>query len=71
VSEVRELAGGFSIAKLEEIRPARLLEFHEVQSQIRETLLNQARAAALDAYVQQLRKKAQIEYLPAAAALGF
>jgi parvulin-like peptidyl-prolyl isomerase len=66
VSQVRELAGGLSIAKLESVSPARPRTFDEVQATIKKTLLAQKRARGLEAYLKGLRRAATIEYeLPA------
>lgn len=70
VSEVRRLAGGFSIAKLEEVAPAHLMPFEQAQESIKTALLDRKRAAAQAEYVNGLREEAHIEYLPAAGQIG-
>ena len=70
LSGVRRLAGGFSVARLEEVKPARVLPFEEAQPRITEDILQRERAAARAEYVGKLKEEAGIEYLPPAAALG-
>jgi parvulin-like peptidyl-prolyl isomerase len=64
-SEVRRLQAGYSVARLEEIRPPGPQPFEEVQPAIKDALLQSKRAVARAAYVDGLRAKARIEYLPA------
>lgn len=70
VSEVREVSGGFAIVRLEEISPAHVQPFRQVQSAIRERLLEEAKMAAYDNYVKRLREQAVIIEYPAASELG-
>ncbi len=62
-SDVREIAGGFSIARLEEVRPAGVRPFDEVQADISAKLLAEKRARARRNLVDDLRRKGQIEYV--------
>ena len=68
-SEVRRLAGGFSIARLEEVRPAGPQPFDEAYSAIKAALLVQKRLAARAEYVERLMRGARIEYHPAGTKL--
>ncbi|MHC4593208.1 MAG: peptidylprolyl isomerase [Planctomycetota bacterium] len=70
VSDVRTVAGGFAIVKLEEVRPPRVPPFEEVQGVIKATLIERKRADAQAAFIEELKQKAQIEYYPAGRRLG-
>jgi len=69
-SDVRELAGSLSIVRFEQIVEPRTLTFAEAQSSIRTRLLEQKRADAQAAFVEDLKSRARIEYLEGAARLG-
>jgi len=69
-SEVRRVGGGFCIARLEEVRPPRTARFEEVQGAIKTKLLTRKHAAAQAEYLDEVKGKARIEYLPAAVQLG-
>ena len=68
-SEVRRVGAGFSVAHLEQVRPAGPQPFEEVQPAIKDALLQFKRAAARAAYIDELKASARIEYLPAAREL--
>ncbi|MHC5035292.1 MAG: peptidylprolyl isomerase [Planctomycetota bacterium] len=70
VSDVRTVAGGFAIVKLEEVRPPRVPPFEEVQGAIKAALIERKRAEAQAEFIEELKQKAQIEYYPAGRRLG-
>jgi len=70
VSEVRRVAAGFSIVKLDEVRASRAASFEEVQGRIKTKLLESKRLEAHVQYVTQAKGQARIEYYQAAADLG-
>ncbi len=70
LSEVRRVSGGLAIVRLEEIRPAHVLPFEQVQSGIREELLQAEKAEAYNRYVARLRERAVLMEYPAASEMG-
>jgi parvulin-like peptidyl-prolyl isomerase len=69
-SEVRQVAGGLAIVRLEEVRPPAVAPFEQVQQSIKARLLDRRRAAALADYVERAKARARIEYYPAAHRMG-
>ncbi|MHC4787820.1 MAG: peptidylprolyl isomerase [Planctomycetota bacterium] len=70
LSEVRPVAGGFAIARLEKVLPAHIAPFEEVQARIKALLLQRNRGAAQAAFISRLKAQARIHYLPGARRLG-
>lgn len=70
VSEVRRVGAGFSIVKLEEVRPPRVAPFEEAQGMIKAKLLERRRVAAHAEYVAKVTRQARIECYQAAVDLG-
>ena len=70
LSGVRQVGDSLAIAKFEGILEPRLLSFAEVQGAIRDELLQRKRSAAQAAYIEDLKRKARIEYLAGAEELG-
>jgi parvulin-like peptidyl-prolyl isomerase len=71
MSGVKEVAGGFAVARLEEIVPAGTLPFQQVETTIKNALLRRKRGAALADYLSTLRDDGAVEYLPGAARYGY
>jgi parvulin-like peptidyl-prolyl isomerase len=69
-AELRRVAGGWAVVRLEEVRPARPAPFEEAQTLIRARLLRRRRAAAQAEFIARLEEEGRVEYLPAAAELG-
>ncbi len=70
VSGVQQVGESLAIAKFEGILEPRLLSFGEVQGAISDELLQRKRADAQAAYVEDLKRKARVEYLAGAEELG-
>ena len=69
-SEVRKVGDSLCIARLEQVMEPRTLAFTEVQDVLRDGLLARKRADAQAAYVEDLKRKARIQYLAGAEELG-
>jgi len=69
VSDVQATEAGYCIAKLERIEPSRILAFEEVVVEIGRTLAARKKEQLLEDLVTELQKKADVNYLPAGAAL--
>lgn len=69
-SDVRPVAGGYAIARLEVVEPARQAAFEEVQAQVRAALLEQRRAEAEAAFLAEVKRTARVDYFPAARQFG-
>lgn len=65
LSEVLKTEAGFCIARLEEIRPARVPPFEEVQEEVRRRLVEQARSREQRRAIRELRQEASVTILPA------
>jgi parvulin-like peptidyl-prolyl isomerase len=70
VSEVRAVAGGLCIARLDEVKPARTAAFEEVQGVIKAKIFAAGKVAAQADYLAELKGKAHVQYFPAAGELG-
>ncbi len=69
-AELRRVAGGWAIVRLEEVRPARPAPFEEAQALIRRRLLRRRRAAAQAEFIARLEEEGRVEYLSPAAEPG-
>ncbi len=70
VSGVQQVGGSFAIAKFEGILEPRTLTFAEVQEALSKELLQRKRSDAETAFVEDLKRKARVEYLAGAEELG-
>jgi parvulin-like peptidyl-prolyl isomerase len=70
-SDVRPVAGGLAVARLEQVIPAGPLTFEQVQGTIKDGLLRRKRNAALAECIRRLKREGAVEYLPAASAYGY
>lgn len=65
ISEVQKTSAGCSIARLEEIIPARTVRYEDVQKEIHQRLLTSRRRQAQERLVEELRNEAHVRVLPA------
>ena len=70
VSDVQPVGDSFAIARLEGILEPRTLTFDEVQDALSKELLDRKRTDAQAAFVEDLKRKARVEYLAGAEELG-
>jgi parvulin-like peptidyl-prolyl isomerase len=70
ISDVQQVGDSFAIAKFESVQEPRQLSFEEVQDRLSQQLLERKRTAAQAAYVEDLKRKARIQYLPGAQEFG-
>lgn len=69
-AQLRRVAGGWAIVRLEEVRPAGAVPFEQAQADIRQRLLRRRRAAARAEFIAALEAQGRVEYLAAAQELG-
>ena len=70
LSPVRKVGDSLCIARLERVEAPRVLTFAEVQDPIRDAMLERKRSDAQAAYIEDLKRKARIQYLAGAQELG-
>ncbi len=66
ISDVFQTEFGYHIAKVHDRKPVQLIPFEEVKAQIEDQILKEHQNKKLEAYLDALKEKADIEYVPPA-----